>query len=35
MTVEGGLHGKFPKDKNSEVNKAIAEFLKELNIIGK
>jgi acetyl esterase/lipase len=35
MTVEGGLHGKFQKDKNSEVNKAIAEFLKELNIIGK
>ena len=35
MTVEGGLHGKFPKDKNSEVNKAIAEFLIELNITGK
>lgn len=32
MTVEGGLHGKFSKEKNSEVNKAIAEFLKELKI---
>jgi acetyl esterase/lipase len=32
MTVEGGLHGKFTKEKNSEVNKSIAEFLKELNL---
>jgi acetyl esterase/lipase len=32
MTVEGGLHGKFPKDKNSEVNKAIAEFLLSLGL---
>jgi len=32
MTVEGGLHGKFPKEKNSEVNKAIANFLKELGL---
>lgn len=32
MTVEGGLHGKFDKEKNSELNKAIAEFLKSLNI---
>ena len=32
MTVEGGLHGKFPKDKNSEVNKAIAEFLTSLGL---
>jgi len=32
MTVEGGLHGKFTKEKNSEVNKAIADFLKELKI---
>jgi acetyl esterase/lipase len=30
MTVEGGLHGKFTKEKNSEVNKAIADFLKEV-----
>jgi acetyl esterase/lipase len=28
MTVKGGLHGKFDKEKNSEVNKAIADFLK-------
>jgi acetyl esterase/lipase len=33
ITVEGGLHGKFPKDKNSEVNKAIADWLKALGII--
>lgn len=32
MTVKGGLHGKFSKEQNSEVNKAIAKFLKELNI---
>lgn len=33
ITVEGGLHGKFPKEKNSEINKAIAEWLKGLGII--
>jgi acetyl esterase/lipase len=32
ITVDGGLHGKFPKDKNSEVNKAIADFLTGLGI---
>lgn len=32
ITVKGGLHGKFDKEKNSEVNKAIADFLKALNI---
>jgi acetyl esterase/lipase len=32
VTVEGGLHGKFPKEKNSEVNKDIMEFLKSLGI---
>lgn len=32
ITVEGGLHGKFPKEKNSEVNAKIIEFLKELGI---
>lgn len=32
ITVPGGQHGKFPADKNSEVNKAIISFLKELNI---
>lgn len=32
MTVEDGLHGKFPKEKNSEVNKAIAKFLTDLGL---
>ena len=32
VTVEGGLHGKFTKEKNSELNKAIADFLKELGL---
>lgn len=32
ITVEGGLHGKFDKDKNSEINKAIIKFLRELNL---
>jgi acetyl esterase/lipase len=32
MTVEGGLHGKFPAEKNSEVNKRIVEFLKGLGL---
>jgi len=32
MTVEGGLHGKFSKEQNSEVNKAIVKFLKELGL---
>lgn len=32
ITVEGGLHGKFPKEKNSEVNAQIMDFLKELGI---
>ena len=27
ITVEGGLHGKFDKEKNSEVNKAIMNFI--------
>lgn len=27
MTVEGGVHGKFPKEKNAEVNKAIMAFI--------
>ena len=34
MTIPGGLHGKFPKEKNSELNKAIADFLKELGLTG-
>ena len=35
ITVEGGLHGKFPKEKNSEVNKAIIDFLRELKLCDK
>ncbi len=27
ITVKGGLHGKFEKEKNSEVNKAIMDFI--------
>ncbi len=27
MTVEGGLHGKFSKEKNTELNKAIMKFI--------
>jgi acetyl esterase/lipase len=33
ITVEGGLHGKFEKEKNSEINKAIAEFLRGLGLV--
>ncbi|TDH28626.1 alpha/beta hydrolase [Segetibacter sp. 3557_3] len=33
MTIAGGQHGKFSKEKNSELNKAIADFLKGLGII--
>jgi len=35
ITVPGGLHGKFDKDKNSEINKAIAAFLASLGLTGK
>ncbi len=30
ITVQGGLHGKFDKEKNSEINKAIMKFIAEL-----
>lgn len=30
ITVEGGLHGKFEKEKNSEINKAIMKFILNL-----
>lgn len=30
ITVQGGLHGKFEKEKNSEVNKAIMAFIKSI-----
>lgn len=32
ITVEGGQHGKFDKEKNSEVNRAIIDFLKEVGV---
>ena len=32
-TVTGGLHGKFDKEKNSEINKEIIAFLKEVGVI--
>lgn len=30
ITVQGGLHGKFEKEKNSEVNKDIMSFIKSI-----
>jgi acetyl esterase/lipase len=33
ITVEGGLHGKFDKEKNSEINKEIILFLKEVGVV--
>jgi acetyl esterase/lipase len=33
ITVTGGLHGKFEKEKNADINIAIIKFLRELNII--
>jgi acetyl esterase/lipase len=33
ITVEEGLHGKFPKEKNSEINKEIINFLKQIKVI--
>ncbi len=32
ITVPGGQHGKFEKDKNSEINNAIIKFLEEINL---
>jgi acetyl esterase/lipase len=32
ITVPGGAHGKFTKEKNSELNRAIADFLKGLGL---
>ena len=31
ITVKGGLHGKFDKEKNSELNKSIMKFIAELD----
>lgn len=33
ITVEGGEHGKFTKEKNSELNKEIIGFLKKVGVI--
>lgn len=33
ITVPGGLHGKFEKEKNSEINKEIIAFLKSVGVI--
>lgn len=33
MTVPGGQHGKFTKEQNTEVNKRIIAFLKEVKVI--
>jgi acetyl esterase/lipase len=33
ITVPGGLHGKFDKEKNTEINKEIMAFLKEVGVI--
>jgi acetyl esterase/lipase len=30
ITVQGGLHGKFEKEKNKEINVAIIKFIKDL-----
>ncbi len=35
VTVEGGEHGKFDKEKNSELNKKIAAFLEGLGLSNK
>ncbi|HMK24660.1 MAG TPA: alpha/beta hydrolase [Chitinophagaceae bacterium] len=34
ISVPGGLHGKFDKDKNSEINKAMIEFIKSIPAFG-
>jgi acetyl esterase/lipase len=31
ITVPGGLHGKFDKEKNAEINNVIVDFVKKLN----
>lgn len=31
ITVAGGVHGKFDKEKNAEINNSIIEFLKSIN----
>lgn len=33
ITVPGGLHGKFTKEQNSDLNKEIISFLKEVGVL--
>jgi len=33
LTVEGGKHGNFEKDKNTEISKAITVFLKKVRVL--
>ena len=33
VTIPGGLHGKFTKEQNSDLNKEIIVFLKSVNVI--
>lgn len=33
VTIPGGLHGKFDKEQNSDLNKKIIAFLKEVKVI--
>jgi acetyl esterase/lipase len=33
MTVPGGLHGKFDKDQNSEINREIISFLRKVGVV--
>ncbi|MCX6209260.1 MAG: alpha/beta hydrolase, partial [Bacteroidetes bacterium] len=33
VTIPGGLHGKFSKEQNTELNKSIIKFLTDLKII--
>ncbi|WP_418264828.1 alpha/beta hydrolase fold domain-containing protein [Flavobacterium faecale] len=33
ITVPGGAHGKFEKEKNDEINKVMIQFLTEINLL--
>jgi hypothetical protein len=35
VTIKGGLHGKFDKQQNSDLNNSIVAFLKSLGLVGK
>jgi dipeptidyl aminopeptidase/acylaminoacyl peptidase len=32
ITIEGGVHGKFSKEQNDDINKRILQFLEEINV---